>query len=231
MYCVKCGVNLADTEKKCPLCSTTVYHPELEQGEGEEQFPIGQLPIRERKPIIVQTVISLFLLITVGIVLFYDIRFSGSVTWSGYVIGAIVTVYVSFVLPSWFMRPSPVVFFPCAMTAVCLYLLYINLATDGDWFLSFVFPVVGGVALIFETAIVLLKYVKGGKLYIVGGTAMGFGAFMLLVEFLMCITFKSVKFIGWCFYPIIALGVIGAFLIFLAICRPARESIERKVFL
>ena len=31
MYCVKCGVRLADTEKVCPLCATRVYHPDLEQ--------------------------------------------------------------------------------------------------------------------------------------------------------------------------------------------------------
>ena len=31
MYCIKCGVELADTEKQCPLCGTLVYHPELEQ--------------------------------------------------------------------------------------------------------------------------------------------------------------------------------------------------------
>lgn len=30
MYCIKCGVKLADSEKKCPLCNTIVCHPEFE---------------------------------------------------------------------------------------------------------------------------------------------------------------------------------------------------------
>ena len=29
MYCVKCGVELADSEKKCPLCGTPVFHPDI----------------------------------------------------------------------------------------------------------------------------------------------------------------------------------------------------------
>ena len=26
MYCIKCGVELADSEKVCPLCGTRVFH-------------------------------------------------------------------------------------------------------------------------------------------------------------------------------------------------------------
>ena len=29
MYCINCGVKLADTEHICPLCGTEVFHPEL----------------------------------------------------------------------------------------------------------------------------------------------------------------------------------------------------------
>ena len=30
MYCVKCGVELADSERVCPLCETPVYFPDLD---------------------------------------------------------------------------------------------------------------------------------------------------------------------------------------------------------
>ena len=35
MFCVKCGVELADSEKVCPLCGTRVFHPDLPCGSGE----------------------------------------------------------------------------------------------------------------------------------------------------------------------------------------------------
>ena len=39
MYCIKCGVALAESEEKCPLCGTRVYHPDLEIPHGDPLFP------------------------------------------------------------------------------------------------------------------------------------------------------------------------------------------------
>ena len=39
MYCVKCGVELADSEKVCPLCGTRVFHPDLPRAQGEPPYP------------------------------------------------------------------------------------------------------------------------------------------------------------------------------------------------
>ena len=39
MYCIKCGVELADSEKVCPLCGTRVFHPDLPRAQGEPPYP------------------------------------------------------------------------------------------------------------------------------------------------------------------------------------------------
>ena len=39
------------------------------------------------------------------------------------------------------------------------------------------------------------------------------------------------NFTGWSWYPLVALVLLGSTLIFLALCRPAREAAERKLFL
>ena len=39
MYCIKCGVELADSERVCPLCGTRVFHPDLPCGQGEPPYP------------------------------------------------------------------------------------------------------------------------------------------------------------------------------------------------
>ena len=44
MYCINCGVKLADTEKKCPLCGVEVFHPELVRGEGAPLYPQERYP-------------------------------------------------------------------------------------------------------------------------------------------------------------------------------------------
>jgi hypothetical protein len=73
--------------------------------------------------------------------------------------------------------------------------------------------------------------VKKGRLYIFGGALVALGGVMLLVEHLIAITFHVGRFALWSLYPMTALVLVGGLLIFLAICRPARETMERKIFL
>ena len=204
MYCVNCGVKLADSEKNCPLCGMKVYHPDITREEGEPLYPVGKYPAQEAHPLGLPILATAIALIPFIIVLVCDLRFSHSVTWSGYVMGGILLVYVSFILPLWFRKRNPVIFVPCAFAAVELYLLYINFATGGKWFLSFAFPICGGVALIATSATALLYYVKKGKLYIFGGVLIALGAMMPLLEFLLYITFDTPRIIGWFFYTLVS---------------------------
>ena len=110
-----------------------------------------------------------------------------------------------------------------------LYLLYIDGITHGGWFLSFAFPVVLGAAVITCTLITLLRYLRKGKLYAIGGSVMALGAFILMIELLMGMTF-DIRFIGWSLYPLISLLLLGGLLIYLAMNSVAREKIERKIF-
>ena len=231
MYCVKCGVRLADTEMQCPLCGTRVYHPDIVREKEESLYPNGKYPKAGTNLHWPQVLLTAAFVLPFLIVLLCDLQFNRAVTWSGYVMGALVIGYVTVVLPSWFQKPNPVIFVPCDFAAVGLYLLYINLVTGGNWFLSFAFPVVGGVGVIVVTVVTLLRYVRRGKLFIFGGATVALGAFMLLMEFLMSLTFSGIDFIGWSLYPLVTLVLLGGLLIFLGICRPARESVERKIFI
>lgn len=230
MYCMQCGVKLADTEKTCPLCGTVCYHPDIPRPQAEPLYPQNRQPQPQVSPSGVMSALTILFLIPVLITLLCDLRINGTVTWSGYAAGAIALAYEIFLLPGWFRRPNPVIFVPCGFTAVGLYLLYIDLHTGGYWFLSFAFPLVGGLCVIFTTLITLLRYVKRGKLFIFGGCTMALGAFMPLIEFLAVHTFHKPLTI-WSVYPFVALLLLGGYLIFLGICRPARESMERKFFI
>lgn len=231
MYCVKCGVRLADTEKQCPLCATPVFHPDIIRPPAEELYPKDQRPALPHRPFGPLIILTALFLLPILIVLLCDLQLNHTVSWSGYVIGALLLGYVILVLPQWFRNPNPVIFVPCGFTAVGLYLLYINLATEGSWFLSFAFPVTGGIGLIVTAVVTLTHYLRRGKLYIFGGAAIALGVFMPLMEYLIVLTFHLPRFIGWSLYPLIAFVLLGGVLIFLAICRPARETVERKIFI
>lgn len=230
MYCVKCGVKLADIEKNCPLCGTSVYHPELTQGEGEKTYPKGRYPRAEAHPLGLPIFFTVVFLIPFLITLVCDLQLNQAVTWSGYVIGALLLTYIILVLPTWFRSANPVIFVPCSFVAAGLYLLYINCATGGDWFLTFAFPITGCIGAIVTTVTVLLQYLKKGRFYIIGGALVALGAFALLVEFLLSCTFEAYQFVGWSFYTLVGMVLIGGYLIVLGFCRPARELMERKFF-
>ena len=227
MYCISCGVKLADTEGICPLCQTVVP---VQQPETVPLYPKKKTPARKMNPHTAQYAVTAAFLLAAVICLMCDLQTDGSVSWFGYVMGALTLGYVCLVLPAWFRRPNPVIFVPCGFAAVCAYLLYIDLASAGGWFLSFALPVTGGFAVITTTVVALLRYVRGGRLYIFGGAMTALGLMMLFIENRMVRSF-GLPFAGWSFYPMAVLVMLGALLLFLAICRPARQTMERKFFL
>lgn len=229
MYCIHCGVKLADTEKKCPLCSTVVYHPQLQQAPARPLYPANKMPQHNAGGKSLNGAVIFLFLIPLLVCIYADLSLDGKLEWSGYVAGALMVAYVAFALPLWFRKPNPVIFVPCNFAAIGLYLLYINWATQGSWFLSLAFPVVGGLGLITCAVVTLLYYLRKGRLYIIGGAMIALGAFMPLVEFLIGITF-DLEFIGWAVYPLVVLVLLGGLLLYFAINKNAREIMERKLF-
>ena len=165
------------------------------------------------------------------IVLLCDLPLNHSITWSGYVIGGLALLYITVVLPLWFRKPNPVIFVPVDFAAATLYLLYINYAVQGNWFLPFALPVTAFCAVVVTTVITLRRYVRKGLYFVFGGATVAVGAFFPVMELLLEITFSGVSFFGWSFLPMAAIMLFGGFLIFLGICRPAREVMERKFFI
>ncbi len=230
MYCINCGVKLADTEKKCPLCFTTVYHPDLVMTKASPNYPKNKYPSGKISFLGIKVIVSAVFLIALLISFLCDMQISGKVSWSYYVMGALAAFYISFVLPFWFKKPSPIIFVPSAFAVFEVYVLFINLFTNGDWFLSFAFPVMSITALIVTTVVILLHFFKRATLHIFGFALIAFGTFMPLLELFLSITF-DIPYIWWSLYPLTALVLIGFTVLFFAFCPSARESVERKFFI
>ena len=229
MYCINCGVKLSDTESKCPLCGTIPYHPDINRTLSEKSYPTNNYPkISDTK--IFQSILTALFLIPLVITIQCDLRITKSITWSGYVVGALIIAYVTIALPLWFKKPNPVIFTPCVFTSIGLYLLYINYVQEGNWFLTFAFPIVLFLGILSTTVVALFKYLKKGKLFVVSSGLLALSLFMPFIEFLLMITFKFERLIGWSVYPFSALFIIGMTLLIIAICRPLRETFERKFF-
>lgn len=231
MYCIKCGVALADSENQCPLCGTTVYHPEITRQPTQPLYPRDLVPAQQPRSWGSLLLISILFLLPMSICTVSDTQINGKMVWSGYVTASLLLLYVVAVLPNWFRKPNPVIFVPIDFVAVGAFLLYICLVTGGSWFLSFAFPVTGALGLIVTAVVVLQRYLRKGRLFIYGGALLAFGGFMLLLEFLLHITFGLPGVGTWSPYPLIVFSLLGLTMILVGICPPLRESLERKFFL
>ncbi len=231
MYCQKCGVKLADSEKVCPLCGLSVYHPDIERQEADGPYPKNRTLPEAVNPKGLLFALSVIFAQPIFITVFCDLQLNQTITWSGYAAGGVILGYLLLILPFWFKRPNSVIFLPVDFAAVTLFLLYINLQTEGKWFLSLAFPAVGILGLILTADIAVAKYVRKGYLYLIGGTWIAIGAYLVLLEFFIGITFfENVKFI-WSFYPFSVCFIFGMMFIVIAIVKPLRESLKKIFFL
>ena len=175
---------------------------------------------------------TVLFLLPIPTVLLCDLRFGNQqLFWSGLVIGALAALYVMLVLPFWFRKPNPVIFVPCAFAAAGGYLWLIDFLLRGSWFWTLALPITVGAALIVTAVVTLTYYSKRGRLFIFGGAVIAFGGLLLLTEHLLTVTLTDYTFVGWSLYPLTSLVLIGGFLLFLGICRPARETMQRKFFI
>ncbi len=228
MYCANCGVKLADTEKRCPLCGTEAYHPDIERPEIAPLFPQDFVPKRELSKTTIHIIILTLFLIPIFLTFYSDYYINQKMTWSAYAIFAISLVYIISIMPFWFKKPTPAVFVPIDFLLLILFLHYINFSTNGDWFLTLAFPLVTYLGLIVTATSILLYYLKKGHLYVIGAFFIALGLYMDIIELFLVITFK-VNFDGWSLYPMIPLVIIGLGMIGISISRNARAALARKL--
>ena len=231
MYCIKCGVQLADTEKTCPLCNTRVYHPDLEQPDAAPLYPNTHSPAKAIKRWSIMLILTILFLLPISICLVCDLSISGRIEWSGYVIGSLLVLYAAVLLPNWFAHPNPVIFVPITFGVIAGFLLFIAYLTDGSSYLTFALPVTVAVGAIVTAVVTLCRYIGRGRLYIYGGMIIAFGVLAVLVEYLLTITFVMPPLFTWSLYPLVTLTLLGLAVIATAIFRPLRELVEKKLFL
>lgn len=231
MYCIQCGAKLSDTEKRCPLCDTPVYNPHIDITFAPSPYPPYKKPKEKLSRSGAIFILSMLFLIPIAVTMIIDFKITGKISWSGLVLGGVLTSYVICVLPLCFKHPNPVVFVPVDFAVVGMLLLYINLLFGGRWFLTLAFPICAIFGIIATAATALFKYLQSGRLYIWGGIWVSLGGAILLTEMFINITFSLRSFLLWSPYPAAVCGFISIILIVIAICKPMRESLEKKLFI
>lgn len=225
MYCCHCGVKLAENQKVCPLCQTPAYHPNIARMPAVPEYSRIAPPRHRRSKVGAVVLLAVFLAVAL-----LTLNADRSLSWWGYVAGALAVCYVAVGLPAWFTKPNPVIFTPCTMVAALFYLWYIDRCTPGTWFFLFALPVGMCLILTVTAVVTLLYYLHAGQLYIIGGGLVALGGICPMAEALLC-SACAIPFLGWSVFPLVVLAAVGGFCIFLAINTGARQAAERKFFI
>ena len=235
-YCVHCGVELADSEKRCPLCHTRVVDPASpEAGQGRPPYPRYEVITPERvSKRSVLLVMALIFLVPICLVVVCDLSLHARVTWAGFVMGALLCVYVFLAGPilsvgRWYHAATLCV---AADAAVVLgYLRYIERTTGGHWFADFAAPVVLLAALSVGVAILLRQHAGATRLMVAAVAVAEAGVFCLVLELMLIRAFGLRDKLVWSLYPLVTAEILAILLAVIDRTPALKEKLGRKFFL
>ena len=228
MICPKCSAVLAESQEKCPLCGTRVAPTEK-----KEEIPYYPSCPRPRDRVEIKGLLFFFTVLFLaagGSLLALDLCIGNGVSFSPYCLFGLGFVYAAFFFPRWFSHPNPVIFFPISYWIALSFLLYLCLDTGGRWFWIFALPVGAGIFVGLETAVVLTRYLRHGKLYVYASVFLLFAVLSFVGEILFWVSRGESVHLSYSLIPLILFGSLGIWLMVIAIVRPLRRYFERRFF-
>lgn len=236
-YCVNCGVELAESERKCPLCGTDVINPRT-KGNSDAKTPFPPYHVRTQQQVSRPSLVgllTLIFLIPILLCVVCDVSVNHAIEWSGYVVGAFLQLYITIAVPILLSgKPSKynAVIAISLDTAFMLALLkYIEWTTGGHWFLTFAFPVALLVGIIIIVLNLLALYTGLSRLAISAIAVISAGIFCLAVELFLNFAFDLRHYLAWSSYPLITFLLLGAVLLFIDYNKPLKEKLIQKFFI
>ncbi|MBQ3036433.1 MAG: hypothetical protein IJD31_05830 [Lachnospiraceae bacterium] len=233
-YCVNCGVKLAASEEKCPLCNTIVINPndtgdakkEAAYSHRFEEYPGRTINVKY----LVQIILAI---VGIGVLVqtLCDFLISFSISWSLYGIGAFALL-VCFVLPVLVKFKSPYIATMIDLVAIALYIFMIAVMTDGEiWYYEFFLPL-HILSSIYVWCMVIFLRKKRRNYFRAGGISLLFVCFLLiLIEFLLDIFIVGKVYLIWslCCAPLLL--AIAILLLVIAANPKLREEMGRRLYM
>ena len=103
-YCPKCGVELAPSQDRCPLCNTPVQREEAAASPYPVADGVSAAPATPRKRRTFAAACAILLLIPVLTCVVCDLNIDGTLAWSRYVLVSFGLLYVYLLMPMVLLR-------------------------------------------------------------------------------------------------------------------------------
>lgn len=232
-YCVNCGVELADYIKKCPLCNTEVINPnEPYDFTNEPPYPEYHPKVPQKiSSKTVLTILAIIFMLPLSVCVIADFTINKNVTWSGYVIAAIIFIFTVISSALVAHKESLLLEQLFDYMALLLLLVYIDSQTSGGWFVTFGLPVVGLIAILTFGMTIAHKVFNTPALSIAGIFFLLSGIITIACDLLINVNFFDKLSVGWSLYSFSSLMIIGVALIFIDKNKQIKRWLEKKFFI
>lgn len=231
-YCVHCGVEMAPSEKSCPLCQTLVQDPAC------PWTPPESMPYPERVEEVFKhidlrygrSLAVLVLLIPALVVLAVNLLSSGSITWSLYVIGALVCVYCWFLVPLFYCFRRPYAYIAIDFITLALYLLLIARMTGGRaWYMGIALPVLAAMVILVQLVILAIRRLEWQPLERAAVVCLLVAGFLVAIDAIADL-YTGQVFLNWSVYAGLPLLVLAGVFLVLEKKRGLKDAIKKRLF-
>jgi len=232
-YCVNCGVELAESEKQCPLCGVAVQNPAAPWHEPRKRpYPhrLDEITRRADKRYFL-SVAAVLLSIPMLVTMVSDLLAGGGITWSGYVLGSIGLVFVFVFMPLSSDRPHIALCIFVDTLATALFLFLVETLMQGKWFLGLGLPITliaGGMAIFCE---ILFHKARMGLFARLAVVFILLGLFTVCLEMLIDAFLLGHIALTWSPYSLVPCVVLALALLILNKRNRFREELKRRFFI
>ncbi len=232
-YCVKCGVKLGDSEKRCPLCRTVVYHPDIKPVENTERpYPTEQPEEMQKTSMRFKlTIASMIILIPTVLTLICDYSINSTIVWSDIVVSSVCFLYCLIFIPLFVQKKEPVLYFAIDYAALLIFEWYISFTLGGNWFWKFSLPLTTSIALIIVAAMLIKRFTRVSNLIIASVIFFLSAMDCVFAEFLINKSFRDRMFFIWSYYPLITFIIVGVILILCDRNQRFKDKLAKKFFI
>ena len=145
-YCVNCGVELDASAKKCALCDTPIYNPNIKTPDNETTTPFSDIPIipKEVKKRFIALIISFVILIPNLVCALLNLFFEPDNLWFIYLASTSLLLWIMFVFPflTAKLRPYLMWGFDTLATALYVAVFYAKNLGGEKWYFGIAVPII-----------------------------------------------------------------------------------------
>lgn len=231
-YCVHCGVELAESEKRCPLCNTEVIDPAAISVQeihypypAEIQYP--SVSLRRGASVFISIALAIPLLCCLIADFTTDFRLS----WSFITAGGLFLIFFLFLFPNLFRRPKVWLFLLLDIPVVWVFLCVICIILRGDWWLMPALPLtlLTGAMLIGNYLMCSSKKATFGLKCII--LQLSVVLFSICVQIVIELYLRSVITLSWSIYIAVSGAVLSVVTLVIDRLYHLSEKIRKKIFL